>query len=119
MLGLFSRTFKVVSSKEPLVRECYVEGENSLFSVVSFRRPLRQSEKAQYGELLCLLTIVFICRKDKQLDMETLLFGLGVFSAKAFYLPLEGSPQHRATCAFVWLVLIKSVAVRNRQMTQI
>ena len=74
---------------------------------VSFRISFHPSKGVQYGELLSLLSNVFLCRDYKEsriwkpsLSME--------FSVKAFFLILEGNHLPRDPFSLVWLGLAPS-----------
>lgn len=52
----------MVSDKESTVSECYVVRDGSIVWGVSFRTSLCVLEEARYGDLLGILSNIFLCR---------------------------------------------------------
>lgn len=102
---LFPRLFRVVSNKEVYISDYYEVRDGSVVWGVSFRRVLRQVEEVQYRELLSILFNIFLCRssKDSRIWKPSLS---REFSAKAFYLALEGNHYSRFSSSLVWLGLV-------------
>lgn len=95
----------MVSNKESSISDCYVVRDSRLGWDVSFRRALRQSEQVQYGELLGILSNMFLCKSNKD-SWIWKPFTSGEFSAKAFYLARQGNHYPKATSSLVWLGLV-------------
>ena len=72
---------------------------------VSFKRSLRQLEGSQYDGLLSVLTNTFFCMDSKFSRIWRRSIS-EEFSAKSFYLALEGTLSHRAPSSLVWLGLV-------------
>ena len=94
-----------MSNKESTVSDCYEVRDGCTLWGVTFRKSLRLSEEVQYGELLSLLSNVFLCRisKDSRIWKPSIS---GEFLAKDFYSALEGNHLPRASSSLVWMGLV-------------